>query len=101
MEKLTEQGVNEKLGTIDSNWNLKGDFIQREFVFNDFVAAFGFMTEIAIIAEKANHHPNWENVYNKVKIALSTHDAGGLTQKDFDLASGIDKIYINSSLEGG
>lgn len=93
MEKLTEIEIKEKLATIDSSWSLENDFIQREFVFSDFVAAFGFMTEVAIVAEKSNHHPNWENVYNKVKIALSTHDAGGLTQKDFDLASKIDAIY--------
>ena len=67
-------------------------------MFDDFVRAFGFMTSVAIVAEKANHHPNWENVYNRVKIALSTHDSGGLTQKDFDLAAKIDEVYSNKFL---
>ena len=57
----------------------------REFAFKDFNRAFGFMTQIALAAEKADHHPEWFNVYNKVRITLSTHDAGGITQKDLDL----------------
>jgi 4a-hydroxytetrahydrobiopterin dehydratase len=56
------------------------------------VSAFGFMTQVALLAEKADHHPEWSNVYNKVSIALSTHDAGGLSQRDFDLARQIDKL---------
>lgn len=71
--------------------NLKGwvfvrDGIEKEFLFSDFTDAFGFMTKVAILAEKANHHPEWTNVYNRLKVRLSTHDAGGLTDKDFDLA---------------
>jgi 4a-hydroxytetrahydrobiopterin dehydratase len=61
-------------------------------VFKDFVDAFSFMTSAAILSEKLNHHPNWENVYNKVTITLSTHDAGGLTDLDFKLAKAIDVV---------
>jgi len=65
----------------------------RTFTFNDFSEAFAFMTRVALIAEKMNHHPEWSNVYNKVTIRLSTHDAGKtITEKDRELASGIDKL---------
>jgi 4a-hydroxytetrahydrobiopterin dehydratase len=93
MEKLTKPEIQENLDLIDSGWTHEGDFIKKEFQFKNFVQAFGFMTAIAAEAEKLNHHPNWENVYNKVNIALSTHDAGGVSLKDFELASRIDKIY--------
>lgn len=69
------------------------DAIQREFVFADFTQAFAFMTEIAIIAEKSNHHPEWFNVYNKVAVTLTTHDAGGLTQRDVELAQAMETAY--------
>jgi 4a-hydroxytetrahydrobiopterin dehydratase len=62
------------------------DAIIRDFTFGDFVGAFSFMTAVAIMAEKADHHPEWSNVYNTVSILLTTHDAGGLTAKDIDLA---------------
>ena len=65
------------------------DGIARRFTFPDFVAAFGFMTRVAILAEKADHHPEWSNVYNRVDIILTTHDAGGLSQRDIDLAHAI------------
>lgn len=67
--------------------------ISRDFVFQDFVQAFAFMTEIALIAEKRNHHPEWTNVYNRVAITLTTHDADGLTQNDIDLARHADAIW--------
>ncbi|MCB0496093.1 MAG: 4a-hydroxytetrahydrobiopterin dehydratase [Cyclobacteriaceae bacterium] len=98
MQRLGEAEIKGKLQSIHADWKLEGNFIKREFVFDDFVRAFGFMTSVAIVAEKANHHPNWENVYNRVKIALSTHDSGGLTQKDFDLAAKIDEVYSNKFL---
>lgn len=68
------------------------DEIVREFKFKDFSAAFAFMTRVALLAEKAGHHPNWSNVYNTVSIRLSTHDVGGLSQKDIDLAGRIDAL---------
>jgi len=69
------------------------DAITREFVFADFNRAFAFMTQVALAAEKADHHPEWSNVYNKVRVTLSTHDAGGVTQKDLDLARFADEAY--------
>ncbi len=73
-------------------WELEGDRLRREFVFGDFVEAFGFMTSVALLAERANHHPEWRNVYNRVTIELTTHDAGGLTRRDLSLASEIDRL---------
>lgn len=66
--------------------------IRRSLRFGDFAEAFGFMTRVAILAEKADHHPEWFNVYNRVEILLTTHDAGGLSQRDIDLATAIDAI---------
>ena len=66
--------------------------IRRSLRFGDFAEAFGVMTRVAILAEKADHHPEWFNVYNRVEILLTTHDAGGLSQRDIDLATAIDAI---------
>ena len=75
-------------------WQEKNNQLQRSFEFKDFVQAFAFMTRVAFAAEKMNHHPNWTNVWNKVDIALCTHDAGDVvTEKDRKLAAAIDKIY--------
>ena len=93
MEKLNKNEIIDQLIHLNNGWTLNGKFIQREFIFDDFINAFSFMTAIALEAEKADHHPNWENVYNKVSISLSTHDADGLTKRDFDLAGKIDKSY--------
>ena len=68
------------------------DALRREFRFNDFSEAFGFMTRVALLAEQHNHHPEWFNVWNLVRIELSTHDAGGLTGKDIALARAIDAL---------
>jgi 4a-hydroxytetrahydrobiopterin dehydratase len=75
-------------------WKEENDQLKRSFQFDDFVQAFAFMTRVAFVAEKMNHHPNWSNVYNKVEIALFTHDANNsITDKDRELADQIDKIY--------
>ncbi|WP_084587734.1 4a-hydroxytetrahydrobiopterin dehydratase [Devosia riboflavina] len=66
--------------------------LKRSFKFKDFSEAFGFMSRVALLADKADHHPDWSNSYNKVEIVLSTHDAGGLTQKDVDLAGKISAL---------
>lgn len=71
--------------------NIQGS-ITRSFTFKDFVSAFGFMSQAALIAEKMNHHPDWSNVYNRVDVNLTTHDAGGVTQKDVELAHALDTI---------
>ena len=68
------------------------DAIQRTFHFEDFSAAFGLMTRAALVAEKMDHHPEWRNVYNRVEVVLSTHDAGGLSDKDFTLARAMNAI---------
>ena len=68
------------------------DAVRREFRFKTFSEAFAFMTRVALLAEKANHHPEWSNVYNRVTIVLTTHDAGGLSDKDVALATAIDKL---------
>ena len=67
--------------------------ITREFTFADFAQAFAFMTQVALMAEKNNHHPEWFNVYNRVDITLTTHDAGGLSQRDIDLARYADEAF--------
>lgn len=68
------------------------DAIQKTFKFKDFNAAFGFMTRAALIAEKMDHHPEWRNVWNRVEVVLSTHDAGGLTELDLKLAEAMDRL---------
>lgn len=70
-------------------WVVEDGLLRRSFEFDDFVAAFGFMTRVALVAETMGHHPDWTNVYNRVAIALHTHDVGGLTQRDFELAARI------------
>ncbi|MDE1145948.1 MAG: 4a-hydroxytetrahydrobiopterin dehydratase [Azospirillaceae bacterium] len=69
-----------------------GEAITKTFTFKDFVTAFGFMTRVALLAEKADHHPEWFNVYNRVEIRLTTHDAQGLSQRDVDLARAIEGL---------
>jgi len=73
-------------------WTLRADglAIERTFRFKDFIEAFGFMTRVALLAEKADHHPEWFNVYNRVEITLTTHDAGGLSQRDAAMARAIE-----------
>ena len=74
-------------------WEEKNNTLYKKFTFRDFSEAFGFMTRVALAAEKMNHHPLWTNVYNQVEIWLNTHDAGGLvTDKDRQLAAAIDKL---------
>ncbi|HEY0625693.1 MAG TPA: 4a-hydroxytetrahydrobiopterin dehydratase [Allosphingosinicella sp.] len=77
-------------GLPDWSWDETRDGISRSFAFCDFSEAFAFMTRVALAAEKADHHPEWSNVWNKVDILLTTHSAGGLTRKDIDLARTIE-----------
>lgn len=93
MKPLDGKDVNESLAKLDK-WQLEdgGLAIKRRFVFADFSAAFGFMTRVALAAEKIDHHPEWSNVYNRVEVRLTTHDAGGLTERDFKLASMMDRL---------
>lgn len=73
-------------------WEVADGLLRRDFKHKSFVAAFGFMSSVALLAERMNHHPDWSNVYNRVSIRLSTHEAGGLTALDFDLAAQIDGL---------
>jgi 4a-hydroxytetrahydrobiopterin dehydratase len=87
--RLDDAAVRARLGELDG-WRVVGGKLRRELAFADFVAAFGFMTRVALLAEKADHHPEWSNVYGKVVIELVTHDAGGITERDFELARAMD-----------
>lgn len=93
VEKLSADAAAAGIAALDG-WAMDrgGDAISRQWTFDDFVAAFGFMTRVAILAEKADHHPEWSNVYNKVTITLTTHDAGGLSARDMELAAQIDAL---------
>ena len=93
MKKLSITEIEDNLKRIHSEWVLMNEVIQRKFVFDDFIEAFSFMTSVAIIAEKQNHHPNWENENNQVIVNLSTHDADGITEKDFKLAQKMDQLF--------
>ena len=83
--KLTEAELERGLAELDG-WSLVEGKLHREFRFADFSGAFGFMTRAALVAEKLDHHPEWSNVYNRVVVDLTTHDAGGLTELDLRLA---------------
>ncbi len=81
-----------ELPTLLPEWTRAGDCLKRSFRFADFSAAFAFMTRVALLAEKHNHHPDWSNSWNRVDIALSSHDAGALTERDVALARAIDSL---------
>ncbi|HEX5507769.1 MAG TPA: 4a-hydroxytetrahydrobiopterin dehydratase [Pseudolabrys sp.] len=96
--KLAGEARKTALGKL-SGWSevLGRDAIGKKFVFEDFNQAFGFMTRAALIAEKMDHHPEWFNVYKNVEVTLSTHDAGGLTDLDVQLAEAMDKLAREAS----
>ncbi|MBM3910969.1 MAG: 4a-hydroxytetrahydrobiopterin dehydratase [Thaumarchaeota archaeon] len=85
LSKLSDDQIKEKLKELQG-WQLVNGKLHKEFQFKDFNQAFGFMTRAAIHAEKMDHHPEWFNVYNKLKVDLMTHDAGGITENDVKLA---------------
>jgi 4a-hydroxytetrahydrobiopterin dehydratase len=93
MQKLTTEEIKSQLELLNTSWSMKNNSIFKEFKFKDFVEAFSFMTAVAMRAEKQSHHPDWNNLYNKVSISMNTHDAGGITLKDFELAKAIDLVY--------
>ena len=74
------------------SWVISHNAIKKEFKFDNFIEAFGFMSKVALLSEKMDHHPNWQNTYNKVTIELTTHDIGGITTNDTKLAEAIDKL---------
>jgi 4a-hydroxytetrahydrobiopterin dehydratase len=91
LSKLSEDEIQLALGELKS-WQVVDGKLHREYRFPDFVHAFGFMATSAIAIEKRNHHPEWSNVYNRVTVDLTTHDSGGITQNDVDLAKLLDSI---------
>lgn len=93
VEQLTEEERETWLAALPQ-WNLarEGAAIERKFEFPDFSRAFAFMTRVALLAEKRDHHPEWFNVYNRVEVTLTTHDAGGLSLRDVKMAKAIDAL---------
>lgn len=91
IEKLNDAQIDTALKDLQG-WQLQANKIRKEYQFKNFVEAFGFMSAVALLAERADHHPEWFNVYNRVNIELTSHDAGGLSERDFRLASEIDAL---------
>lgn len=91
MQKLTDDQVREELKGLPG-WSLENGKLHKEFIFKDFMQAFGFMAKAALYAEKMDHHPEWFNVYNKIRVDLMTHDAGGITTKDVALAKALESL---------
>jgi 4a-hydroxytetrahydrobiopterin dehydratase len=85
MTRLSSEQISSELKNLPG-WSIKDEKLHRDFEFEDFNQAFGFMTRAAMHIEKKNHHPEWSNVYNKLAIDLTTHDAGGITENDIQLA---------------
>ncbi|MEG3163211.1 4a-hydroxytetrahydrobiopterin dehydratase [Sphingomonas sp. PB2P19] len=93
IEALSQVDRAEALDALDEwDYDEARDAITRTIVFADFVEAFGFMTQVALIAERMGHHPEWKNVWNRVDILLTTHDAGGMSSRDIEMAQAIDAI---------
>lgn len=91
IKKLSDEELQRELATL-SDWSLRDGKLFRAIRFINFSSAFSFMTQVAMLAEKADHHPEWFNVYNHVEISLTTHDADGISQRDIDLAKAIDAL---------
>jgi 4a-hydroxytetrahydrobiopterin dehydratase len=91
MSKLSEEAIAEQMEQVN-NWTRQGDAISKTFTFSTFPEAISFVSDVASQAEAAEHHPDIDIRYNKVTLTLSTHDAGGLTKKDFNMATALDKI---------
>lgn len=90
-ERLGDDAIGTALAGLDG-WDREGDQIMRDFEFRDFVEATGFLMRVAILAQAADHHPEIWNVYNRVRLTLSTHDSGGITQLDVDLAGQVNAL---------
>ncbi len=91
MIRLSSEQISEQLKNL-SGWSVKEEKLHKDFEFEDFNQAFGFMTRAAMHIEKMNHHPEWFNVYNKLSVELVTHDAGGITQNDINLAKTLNSL---------
>lgn len=97
--RMSEDEITQTLASTP-HWTYRHGKLHREFRFRDFVTAFGFMTQVALEAEAAGHHPEWHNVYNQVTIDLTTHDVGGVSRRDFELAQAIDNIFASGAAGG-
>lgn len=95
VDQLSDEERARALDRLDEwDYDEARDALTRRFTFDDFSAAFAFMTRVALIAEKADHHPEWTNVWNRVDILLTTHDAGGLSERDVKMAKAIDALLV-------
>ena len=94
MISLIEEGLLNNFLAKNPSWTLYNKTIKKQFKFENFIDAFGFISKVALLSEKMDHHPNWQNTYNKVKINLTTHDKGGITTNDIRLAESIDKLIL-------
>ena len=92
MTRLLESDIEEELKKL-TGWSVKNDKLHKEFQFNNFNQAFGFMTRAAMEIEKMNHHPEWFNVYNRITVELTTHDASGITDNDVNLARILNSLF--------
>lgn len=90
--RLTLEDIQQRLQTRISDWSLRDGKLYRSIQFPDFATAFGFMTQIAFVAERMDHHPEWLNIYSRVDIWLTTHDVNGISEKDFVLAARINAV---------
>jgi 4a-hydroxytetrahydrobiopterin dehydratase len=97
--KLSESEIRSALRKM-KGWKVVDGKLHREFKFDDFIHAFGFMTSCAIVAEAMGHHPEWLNVYNRLIVDLTTHDAGGISAKDFELAGKLNSLYPKAAVPG-
>lgn len=88
---MTSEEIEQRLRNLEG-WSKSGEKLRRRFEFEDFVTAFGWMASVALVAERMNHHPDWKNVYRTVEVELWTHDAGGLTDNDFELARAMNRL---------
>jgi len=92
MVSLIEKNQLDSFIEKNPSWIIDNKTIKKEFKFENFIEAFGFMSKVALLSEKIDHHPDWQNIYNKVNINLTTHDKGGITTNDIKLAEAIDKL---------
>ena len=92
MVSLIEKNQLDSFIEKNPSWIIDNKTIKKEFKFENFIEAFGFMSKVALLSEKIDHHPDWQNIYNKVKINLTTHDKGGITTNAIKLAEAIDKL---------
>ena len=99
MEKYTEEQIEHALNELNANleqkqqWQIVNGKLAKQFKFKSFIRAFGWMAQVAMWAEKLNHHPEWFNVYNKVEVSLTTHDVAGISELDFKLAAKMELLY--------